>query len=126
MWHAIQFVTSPLTLIAFIVAVSCAVYRARIQRDIRLLEAVPRERREHALTALLGTYNITDDNLTAQQKFVLMKAVMAQKADRLKLAARTAIIMFAMFGVVLVAVTLIESQGKKEEPPKPEIIPLSR
>ncbi len=126
MWHAIQYVTSPLTLIAFIVAVSCAVYRVRVQRDIRLLEAVPREKRDHALTALLGTYNITDDNLTAQQKFALMKTVIAQKADRLKLAARTATIMFAMLGVVLVAVTLIQNQVKKEEPPKPEIIPMSR
>jgi len=126
MWHSIQYVTSPFALVAFVVASAAYVLRSRVQRDLNFLRELPPDSRERGLNSILGSYSISDRDLTSDQRFELAKTVIEQRLSRLKVIARYAIIAFAILAAVIVAVSLAPSANTAKAKPQPQIIPLKQ
>jgi hypothetical protein len=91
MWTAIQYVTTPLSLIAFLVAVLAVVYRVRLKHKLAALKTVPEKERGALLEKSLETYSLTDDNLTRNQKYELLTRVLENRVRRMKIVAYSAV-----------------------------------
>jgi hypothetical protein len=118
MWRAIQYVTTPITLIAFVVAVSAWLYRARIFERKRLIETAKTEDRAELVLAVLKTYPIPCDNLTRDQKFELLKKLVQQDANRFRTIAIVAVLISiltaAVLGLALVAPSIGITKGDND------------
>jgi hypothetical protein len=113
MWRVIQFVTTPITLIAFVIAVSAWLYRIKISSARKLVEtANPKDRAELVL-ATLETYHIRNDNLTPDQKFDLMKKVIQVRANQSRLIALVAVVVAVLTAIVLAAALLAHGARKE-------------
>lgn len=102
MWEAIQYVGSPLALVAFIAAVVATILRARLRHRVTLLNTLPEDQRLAFLEASLETYHIKHDNLTRQQKYELMLNVLDGRSTRLRIVAKTLVIIAAIVAVAIV------------------------
>jgi len=84
MWDIIQNIGTPISLVAFIAALISYAFLGSQKHKIELLKALPEEKRWELLNKDIESYNITQDNLTREQKFELMKTVLMQKAEHRK------------------------------------------
>src|SRR5262249_22155249 len=84
MWDAIRYAGTPLTLVAFLAALTAVAYFRRLKQRADVLAKVPEKDRAGIVDKELETYTITKDNLSRQQKFDLMMEVMRRKAERVR------------------------------------------
>lgn len=82
MWEAIQYVGTPIGLLAFLAAVITAAFYYYIEQRTKIKDSLPDDRRWQILNKEIEGYNLTHDNLTREQKFSLMKSVISEKAAR--------------------------------------------
>lgn len=118
MWDAIRYVSTPLTLLAFLAAVAAILYRHRCQRKIRELEALPPKDRAEMALAKLETYSIKHDNLTREQKFGLMMEVLRHRRERYRIAAIVALL-FAAIAATAASIGFLKSQNGPSRIPEP-------
>ena len=99
MWDVIQNVGTPISLIAFVAAIISYAFLGSQKNKIEVLKTLPEDRRWEILNKNLENYNISEDNLTRDQKFELMKTVLMQKAEHKK---RIIYIFFSIFLILFI------------------------
>ena len=106
MWTVVQYVGTPLTLLAFIAAVFAWSYSVKLKEKAELLKTLPESERVVYLEKELESYQIdaVQKGVTGQQKFELMQLVILQRAHRLKIVAMTAIAIAVVLAVTIIMV----------------------
>jgi len=107
MWEAIQHIGTPISLAAFVAAVIAYVVLGNQKNKIQLLKSLPEDKRWELLNKDLESYNITQDNLTRDQKFELMKTVLMQKAEHRRRIIYVAFVIFVVISVLTGASTAL-------------------
>jgi len=112
-WETIQHITTPLALAAFIAALITVIVKRKLVQKKELISEAPPEDRASLIEATFETYHIKDDNLTPDQKFLLVQQVLSQKIQRQKLQSITAIILaLIMSGTALAAYSMSKNRGE--------------
>lgn len=114
-WEVVQNIGTPLALAAFIVAVIGALYSNKLRQKIDLLNTIPEDKRASIIEKEMETYHISNDNLTKSQKFELMKAVIAQRASRLKILILTSFIFAVVLSVSVVVAFSINGDFRNKQ-----------
>ena len=104
MWETIQYVGSPIALVAFGIAAFATVYRFKLRQQVALLERLPEYERASFISRSLESYQMEHDNLTRKQKFDLVHTVLEHRIRRLKIAAIASVVI-----IVIVAVSVVLS-----------------
>ena len=81
-WHAIQYVSSVLTLIAFVTAAVLWGYRLRIKELSRRIEAAPEEARAALVSKTLEFFDVDTASLTKEQRYNLAILQIKARGDR--------------------------------------------
>lgn len=118
MWEIVQNIGTPISLIAFVAAVICYAFLGSQKHKIELLKALPEEKRWELLNKELEGYNVTQDDLTREQKFELMKTVLMQKAEHRKRIIYTAFVVCGFVSLVAgasVTATYIVTTPRSED-----------
>lgn len=97
MWETIKYIGSPVTLIAFAIAVLAHVYKKRLIEERKNLEAIPEKDRATIVKLKLETYHLKDDTLTNEQKFELVKKVINRKMVGFRIATFALVILALIF-----------------------------
>lgn len=119
MWESIQYIGTPVSLIAFVAAlIAYAVLESQKTR-VKLLESLPEEKRWEFLNKNIEGYNITQDNLTREQKFELMQTVLVQSAEHkkriIKAVLFASIIISLAAGLTVIVSLLIPSDSPRDQ-----------
>lgn len=103
-WTMIQYIDTPLTLLAFISAVLAWTYSVKWKGKAKLLKALPESERAAYLEKELGSdpVDVVQKGATEQQKFELMQLAILQKARHLKIVAVTAITITAILAITII------------------------
>jgi hypothetical protein len=119
MWEAIPYVSSAITLVAFIGAVAVFAYRSSLKRQEKLIKTAPDHDRVKMAEQILERFQVDTEGLTKAQRYDI---AMAQIRNRLLLATIGAIIVavIAILAsiVLIVALTKGTSGGTGEVAPK--------
>lgn len=102
-WAALKYVTSPLTLIAFLAAAVSWVYVTQLKRIESLIRAARPEDRKVLVEGALDVLRVPVANLPAEQRFEL--ALRLVEGRRFKVKAALAI--FALVALALTALTIV-------------------
>ena len=69
MFEAIQYVGTPIALVAFIVAAAAYVYRGRLEERRKLIESAPEQERARVMESTLRDFStVPTDTLTKEQR----------------------------------------------------------
>lgn len=109
MWEAVKHIETSLSLAAFIFAVITYIILRHQKNKITLLKSLPEDKRWELLNKGLEGYNITQDNLTKEQKFELMKAVITQKAEYRNRIIKATFVVFLTTSVIAGALSILSS-----------------
>lgn len=85
MWQAISYITSGLTLAAFIIACGAAAYRRNILHKERQIEAAPSAQRARLVEAELAHFSVDTSNLTRDQQYAIAMAQIQGRAQQFRL-----------------------------------------
>src|SRR5713101_5416592 len=96
MWEAIKYVGSGLTLVAFAIAVTAAVYRWRLRREERLIKTAPEDQRGELVRNALEFFEVHTPNLTKDQQYKIALEQIQQRARR-----------FTISAIVIIVISLI-------------------
>jgi hypothetical protein len=83
-WQAIQYVTSGLTLAAFVAALLLAAFRARLNNTAKLILSSPEDKRAALVQSTLTFYHIPVETLTKEQRFKLALELITRSNTRYK------------------------------------------
>ena len=92
MWDAIAYVSTGISLVAFLAAVASWTYRHKIGQKERLLRSLPENKRANAVADVLELFKVETSNLTKQQQYDLAIEQIRAKTKRYLLAIITVII----------------------------------
>lgn len=110
MWTAIAYVSSGVTLVAFVVAVVASLVRRYGLRQKNLIESAPEAERAALIDKTLEFFNVDTTGLTKQQKFDLARQQIQAKADRFRITAMiVAVVAVLSAGVLVVALIIAPS-----------------
>src|SRR5687767_5081309 len=115
MFEAIRYVTSWLSLIAFVAAVIGVVVRQYWVHRQRTLEAIPEKDRAAYALAVLDRFSLNTEGLTREQRFVLARDLLKQRAERFNKIVM-AFVLFLVIGLAVLAVAVIAPKLRAEEP----------
>lgn len=101
-WQAIAYVSSGVTLIAFIIAAAAWVHRNQILKTERMIRLAPEESRAELIQNTLEFFNIDTSRLTREQKYELAIIQIRERAARFRLTAAAVIIIAGLAAVVSV------------------------
>ena len=106
-YEAIKYISTPLALLAFIVAVLSRMYSHKLKNKLEIIKSIPNEDRAFLIDKELETYRISpqNDNLSEKQKIKLMQTVIFQRAYRLKILSITSICISSIFALTIVSTT---------------------
>jgi len=102
MWEIITKIGTPISLIAFVIAVIFKYLNSRASNKINLIKLAPEDKRPSLIEAALETYNLKDDNLTKAQKYDLIKTVLRDKAKRFNISA-------AVFLIITIIILILSA-----------------
>lgn len=121
MWEAIQYVTTGLTLIAFLVSVIAWTYKSKSEERERLIKTASEDKRADLVRSALEFFDVDTVGLTKEQKYELALAQIHARAQRF----RTTAVVVCVLAIVLAAVsayaisrTDIKLRMKEKEVPK--------
>lgn len=92
MWNAISYVSSAVTLLAFIAAVIAAVLRTKILQKERLIKNVPEKDRAQLVERTLEFFSIDTASLTRGQRYDLALRQINARAARFRTTAIVTVI----------------------------------
>ncbi len=102
MWESIKYITSGLTLVAFIVAVTSIVIREVIKNKKNLIETAPPEDRAPLVEKALEQYHIETAALTKQQKYNIIMEQIRSRVKKQKQYFRIGIFAFVILALIAV------------------------
>jgi hypothetical protein len=111
-FQAIQYVGTPIALVAFIVALAAYVYRSRLVERRRLIEAAPESDRGRLLDATIRDFTtVNTETLTREQRYTLALRLIEERAARFRLTAYAGV-----FTAVILAVLVAVLPADADEP----------
>ena len=116
MWESISYVSSGLTLVAFIIAAIAKVYSNRLKQKERLISLASESERTHLVANALEFFNIDTSNLTKGQQFELAKQQISNRAKRFYVTT-IVVVIIAILGTALSIYAIFSSDSKKKEEP---------
>lgn len=102
MWESIRYITSGLTLVAFIVAVTSIVIKEALKNKKNLIETAPPEDRAPLVEKALEQYHIETTALTKQQKYNIIMEQIRSRAKKQKQYFRIGIFAFGILALIAV------------------------
>lgn len=111
-WAAIAYVTSGLTLTAFVVAVAAWVYRAKLLEKERLIKSASKDARGALVDKALEFFSVNTDGLTKEQRYHLALVQINARSKRYNLA----IYLIGFLSVLLIVVAGIAVYNDKRSP----------
>lgn len=112
-FEAIQYVGTPIALVAFIVALGAYVYRARLVERRKLIETAPEGERARLLDAAIRDFTtVNTENLTREQRYQLALRLIEVRAARF----RTTALLGGAAAVLLAGVVLALPPSSEDEP----------
>jgi hypothetical protein len=119
-WQAIQYVTSGLTLCAFIVAVTAWVYK-RYSQDQRLrIESARPEARASLVSPTLEGFHVDATRLTKEQQYDIVLKQIAARIERFRLIA-SVVVVLAMIGALLSGYSVSKASANRLELGKADV-----
>jgi len=100
MLNAIRYVTSGLTLTAFLATVVLSIYRRRMQSREKLIELAPGDKRASLVESTLEVFSIDTARLTREQAYTLAVEQIRARAKRYQINAIVLLIIFVISAVV--------------------------
>lgn len=82
MWQSIQYVSSGLTLVAFIVAAAAAAYKSKSRERERLIQSAKDDQRAELVRNALEFFNVDTTGLSKDQKYELALAQIQARSKR--------------------------------------------
>ena len=112
MWQSIQYVSSGLTLVAFITAVAAWLYRQSSLKTERLIKTAPDEERAKLVRATLEFFDVDTAKLTKEQQFNLALTQVHARARRFLVAALV-VALLAVLAAIVAGVAIANDSDKK-------------
>lgn len=106
-WTAIKYVSSGITLVAFIVAVTAWVYRASILQKERQIRQAPESARGDLVESALEFFRVDTSGLSAKQQYDLALEQIHAKALRFRSTA-IVVVIIAFFGAAVGVVAILK------------------
>jgi len=101
-FEAIQYVGTPIALVAFVVAVVAWVYRSRLVERRKLIEAAPEAERGKLLDATIRDFTtVNTETLTRDQRYQLALRLIEERSARTRVLALVGVLTAAMLAVVI-------------------------
>ena len=107
MWEAIQYISSDLTLLAFIVAVASWTYKRSPERALRLIETAEEGNRATLVRSALEVLDIDTARLTNRQLCQLAIELIRARVERFRITA----IVVCVLALILAAVSVVAVRG---------------
>jgi hypothetical protein len=123
MWTAISYVSSALTLIAFVWAVSAWLYRFRLLRTERLIRTVPETERAALVERTLVLFSIDSTKLTRDQQYKLALRQIHEQAANYRVTA-IVVVIIACLAAAVTLIALFRTQSTNTDN-LPQISPTS-
>ena len=117
MWNAIKFVTSGLTLVAFLAAVASLVYRRYLLHQESIVKSAPDDERANIILAKYSGITVDVSKLTRDQKFQIATTQIGNKANQFKIGAMLVgflAVLMAILAAIAIIQTRNENTGKLE------------
>ena len=117
MWHILPYITSGVTLVAFLAAVAAWLHRSKLKHDSELIRSAPQDKRDALISAYLGRFEVDTANLTKQQQYdVVVKQIdgRAQRFKWLVVAALTIAILFTTLAIYAIARAMDTSELNRQ------------
>jgi hypothetical protein len=112
LFDAIQYVGTPIALVAFIVAVAAYVYRGRLEARRKLIEAAPEQDRGRLLEATLRDFTtVPTDNLSREQRHDLAVRLIDERSAKFKMMMTVAVIIAVLLTAVVVIFTVVPGEA---------------
>jgi hypothetical protein len=86
-WETIKYVTSGLSLVAFLATVAATLYMRRLSRDEQMIRSAPEDKRADLVLATLAFFRIDASKLTKQQQYDLAIRQISDRSRRFSLTA---------------------------------------
>lgn len=102
MWGAIQYVSSALTLVAFIAAVVAFLYTRKISSTERLIRTANKDDRAKLVTEALEVFSIDASKLTKDQQYEIANEQIKNRLTRSKIGASVTVFIALLCAVVLI------------------------
>jgi hypothetical protein len=101
-FEAIQYVGTPIALVAFVVAVLAWVYRSRLAERRRLIETAPEGERAKLLDATIRDFTtVNTETLTREQRYQLALRLIEERSARTRVLAVVGVLTAAILAVVI-------------------------
>ena len=117
MWNAIAYVSSGVTVVAFVVAVSAWVFRASLVQRERLIKAAPEVDRGALVETALEVFRVDTSGLTRDQKYRLAMEQIAARERRFKTVAGVVSLVAVLLAVVSAYAIAQTSPMSPAQPP---------
>ena len=117
MWEAIAYVSSGLTLTAFLAAVAAWVYKSKSEEKERLLRTAPQSQRAKLVEQALESFHVDASGLTKEQQYNLAVQQIQVRAQRFRWTAIVVVIL------VVIAATVAAYAIDRMTAPSPEPLP---
>src|SRR6185295_12867024 len=101
-WNAIAYVSSGVTLVAFIVAVLAWLYRSKILQVERTIRLAPKNKRAELVERALEFLHVETSTLTREQKYNLALRQIHERARRFLITASVVVILSCLAAAVSV------------------------
>lgn len=122
MWTAIKYVTSGITLVAFICAVAAWLYKSYLHRRERLINSVPEAKRAKLVEQTFNPFKIDTTNLSRQHRYELALMQLKEQTKKYQL---TAVVILIIAGLVtLLVFAVIPRTGPLPTVPTPTPTPV--
>ena len=102
MWEAIAYVSSGLTLTAFLAAVAAWVYKNKSEEKERLLRAAPQSQRAKLVEQALESFHVDTSGLTKQQQYDLAVQQIQARSQRFRWTAIVVVLLVLIAATVAV------------------------
>lgn len=113
LFDAIQYVGTPIALVAFIIAVVAYAYRGRLEERRKLIEAAPEQERGRLLEATIRDFaTVPTDNLTREQRYSLAVKLIEERAAKSRLMTLVSIVVAVLLAAVVVTFTFIPQDAE--------------
>jgi len=110
-FEAIQYVGTPIALVAFIVAVVAYAYRGRLEERRKLIETAPEQDRGRVLEAALRDFTtIPTDNLTREQRYDLALKLIEERRAKFKMMTFASLAIALLLAAVVVVFTVLPDE----------------
>lgn len=108
LFDAIQYIGTPIALVAFIIAVVAYAYRGRLEERRKLIEVAPEQERGRLLEAALRDFTtVPTDTLTREQRYSLATQLIDERAAKFRLMMVLSVIVSVLLAGVVLAFTLV-------------------